>query len=223
MNKNKRRKITMMIQAAINLSENTKKALFILFLGIILLFVFVGYLSLAVQSAMKKQGSKADGMLQNVVRADYFSKEKEFMKFARKKNARVFFVQARIPFMIMLGAAIAYFLFCLFSGWWGYNPFGRERGFASLFYKFGDWPREKFFGISLISGWPKVLEVPTFKVEALFSYFFVPALLTGAVWFLICTQAFISRTIRIRKIASSIYRKKLAPEEPTQSTTTPIE
>ena len=214
----------MMTLAVINLSDNAKKALFILFLGIILLFVFVGYLSLAVQGAMKKQGSKADGMLQNVVRAELFSTEKEFMKFARKKNARVFYVQARIPFLIMLGATLAYVLFCLFSGWWGYNPFGRERGFASLFYQFGPWPREKFFGISLISGWPKVIDPPHFKVEALFSYFFVPALLVGAVWFLICTQAFISRTLRIRKIAASIYRKKLAPEEPTQSTpTTPVE
>ena len=214
----------MTIQAAINLSDNTKKALFILFLGIILLFVFVGYVSLAIQGVMRKQGSKADGMLQNVVKADLFTKEKDFMKFARKKNARVFFVEARIPFMIMLGATIAYLLFCLFSGWWGYNPFGRERGFASLFYKFGEWPREKFFGINLISGWPKVLEAPKFKVEALFSYFFVPALLTGAVWFLICTQAFISRTIRIRKIAASIFRKKLTPEEPTLTNpTTPIE
>lgn len=214
----------MMIQAAINLSDNTKKALFILFLGIILLFVFVGYLSLAVQGVMKKQGSKADGMLQNVVRAEYFTREKDFMKFARKKNARVFYVQARVPFLIMLGAALAYVLFCLFSGWWGFNPFGREKGFASLFYKFGEWPRESFFGIKLISGWPKVLETPKFKLEALFSYFFVPALLTGAVWFLISTQAFISRTLRIRKIAASIYRKKLAPEEPTQSTpTTPAE
>lgn len=214
----------MMTLAVINLSDNAKKALFILFLGIILLFVFVGYVSLAVQGAMKKQGSKADGMLQNVVRAELFSTEKEFMKFARKKNARVFYVQARIPFLIMLGATLAYILFCLFSGWWGYNPFGRERGFASLFYQFGPWPKEKFFGITLISGWPKVVDPPHFKVEALFSYFFVPALLVGAVWFLICTQAFISRTLRIRKIAASIYRKKLAPEEPTQSTpTTPAE
>lgn len=209
----------MMTLAVINLSDNAKKALFILFLGVILLFVFVGYVSLAVQGAMKKQGSKADGMLQNVVKAELFSKECEFMKFARKKNARVFYVQARIPFLIMLGATIAYLLFCLFSGWWGYNPFGRERGFASLFYKFGEWPKESFFGIKLISGWPKVLEKPQFKVEAIFSYFFVPALLAGAAWFLICTQAFISRTLRIRKIAASIYRKKLTPEEPTQSTT----
>ena len=109
----------MMTLAVINLSDNAKKALFILFLGIILLFVFVGYLSLAVQGAMKKQGSKADGMLQNVVRAELFSTEKEFMKFARKKNARVFYVQARIPFLIMLGATLAYVLFCLFS----LNPF----------------------------------------------------------------------------------------------------
>lgn len=207
-----------MTLAIINLSDNAKKALFILFLGIILIFVFVGYVSLAVQGAMKKQGSKADEMLQNVVKAELFPTEKEFMKYARKKNARVFYVQARISFLIILGCVLAYLLFCLFSGWWGYNPFGRERGFASLFYQFGEWPKEKFFGITLISGWPKVVAKPEFKVEALFAYLVVPAFVVGCVWFLICTQSFISRTLRIRKIMASIYRKKLAPEEPTATT-----
>ncbi len=207
-----------MTMAFINLSDNAKKALFILFLGIILLFVFVGYLSLAVQGAMKKQGSKADEMLQNVVKADYFTNEKEFMKFARKKNARVFYVQARIAFLIILGCVLAYLLFCLFSGWWGYNPFGRNAdrpGFATLFYQFGEWPKEKFFGIKLISGWPKVVSKPHFEVKAIFAYLAVPAFIVGCVWFLLCTQSFIARTIRIRKIMNSIYRKKLAPEEPT--------
>ncbi len=37
-----------MIYAAIKLSENTKKALIILFLAFILLFVLIGYISLAV-------------------------------------------------------------------------------------------------------------------------------------------------------------------------------
>ena len=206
-----------MTQAVINLSDNAKKALFILFLGIILVFVFVGYVSLAVQGAMKKQGSKADEMLQNVVKADYFTNEKQFMKYARRKNARVFYVQARIAFLVILGSILLYVLCSLFSGWWG-NPFGRERGIGSLFFQFGEWPKEKFFGITLISGWPKVVARPEFKVEALFSYLFVPPFLVGCGWFLICTQAFISRSLRILKIRNSIYRKKLAPEEPTSLT-----
>ena len=91
-----------MIYAAVKLSENTKRALIVLFLIFIILFVLIGYISLAVQGAMKKQGSKADEMLSNVVKAEYFDKEKPFRKFAWKKNIKVFFLEARIPFLILL-------------------------------------------------------------------------------------------------------------------------
>ena len=207
-----------MIYAAIKLSENTKKALIVFFLIFIILFVLIGYISLAVRGVMRKQGSKADEMLSDVVRAEYFEKENKFLKFGIKKNIKVFFLEARIPFLIMLGCWFAYLIYCLFTGKWGYNPLSDVDGFGTLLFKFGEWPKEKFFGITLISGWPQVIEKPHFEVSAIFSYLFVPANLVGIVWFLYYTQAYIARSIRIRKIAHSIYRKRLAPEEPTSQT-----
>ena len=62
-----------MILAAIKLSENTKKALIIFFLIFIIVFVLIGYISMAIESGMKKQGSKADGMLANVVKVEIFT------------------------------------------------------------------------------------------------------------------------------------------------------
>ena len=208
----------MMIYAAINLSENTKKALLIFFLVFIILFVLIGYISLAVQGVMKKQGSKADEMLANVTKAEYFDTEKKFRRFGIKKNVRVFFVEARIPFLILLGSWAGYILFCLFSGKWGYNPLNRQDGFGTLFYEL-NWPKEKFFGIQLVSGWPEVVTKPHFEAIAIFSYLFVPVNIFGIGWFLLCTQAYIARSLRIRVIARSIYRKKLAPTEPTSLTT----
>ena len=207
-----------MIFAAIKLSENTKRALIILFLIFIILFVLIGYISLAIQGLMKKQGSKADEMLHNVVKADYFEKEKAFRRFAWKKNGKVFYLEARIPFLIVLGCVIAYLLYCLFTGFWGYNPLSKTDGFGTLFFEFGPWPKEKFFGINLICGWPEVVTKPHFEVKALFSYFLVPAQIVGVAWFLYCTLAYISRSLRIFKIAKSIYRKKLVPDEPTSLT-----
>lgn len=206
-----------MTYAVINLSENTKKALLIFFLVFIILFVLIGYISLAVQGVMKKQGSKADEMLANVTKAEYFSTEKQFKKFSVKKNIRVFFVEARIPFIILLVAWFAYLLFCMFSGKWGYNPLNRQDGFATLFYELS-WPKEKFFGIKLVSGWPEVVSKPHFVPMAIFSYLFVPVNIFGIGWFLLCTQAYIARSFRARQIARSIYRKKLAPTEPTSLT-----
>ena len=100
-----------MIYAAIKLSENTKKALIVLFLIFIILFVLIGYISLAIEGLMKKQGSKADEMLSNVVKAEYFETEKPFRKFAWKKNIKVFFLEARIPFLLLLGSWFVYLLF----------------------------------------------------------------------------------------------------------------
>ena len=205
----------MMIYAAIKLSENTKKALIILFLIFIILFVLIGYISLAIEGVMKKQGSKADEMLTNVVKAEYFEKEKPFRKFAWKKNMKIFYLEARIPFLILLGSWLAYLLFCLFSGKWGYNPLSRTEGFGTLLFEFSEWPKEKFFGINLICGWPEVIGKPHFEAIAIFSYIFVPANIVGIGWFLFCTQAYIARSLRIRKIARGIYRKKLVQDEPT--------
>ena len=204
-----------MIYAAIKLSENTKKALIILFLIFIILFVLIGYISLAVEGVMKKQGSKADEMLSDVVRAEYFEKEKPFRRFAWKKNMKVFYVEARIPFLILLASWFTYLLFCMFTGKWGYNPLSRTEGFATLLFEFGEWPKEKFFGMTLISGWPEVVTKPHFEPIAIFSYIFVPANIVGILWFLYCTQAYIARVIRIRKISRGIYRKKLVQDEPT--------
>ena len=107
-----------MILAAIKLSENTKKALIIFFLIFIILFVLIGYISLAIEAGMKRQGSKADAMLANVVKAELFDSEKKFRRFAIRKNARVFYVESRVPFLIILGCGLAYVLYCLFTAKW---------------------------------------------------------------------------------------------------------
>ena len=206
-----------MILAAIKLSENTKKALIIFFLIFIIIFVLIGYISLAIEAGMKRQGSKADAMLANVVKAELFDSEKKFRRFAIRKNARVFYVESRVPFLVILGCGLAYVLYCLFTAKWGYNPFNKTDGFGTLLYEFSAWPKEKFFGIKLISGWPSVITKPHFEVPAIFSYILVPTLIVGVVWFLIYVLAYISRSIRIGKIARSIYRKKLVTDEPTST------
>ena len=207
-----------MIMAAIKLSENTKKALIIFFLIFIILFVLIGYISLAIEGVVKRQGSKADEMLSNVVKAEIFDKESKLIKFGIKKNARVFYLESRIPFIILLISWGAYLIFCLFSGKWGYNPLNKVDGFGTLLFEFSPWPKESFFGLKLISGWPSVISKPHFEVSALFSYFFVPVNLVGIVWFLLYVQAYIARSFRIRKIARSVFRKKLITDEPASLT-----
>lgn len=202
----------------VKLTENDKRLIIVLLLVVILLFVIIGYLSLFVKKIMDKQGSKSDEMLSNVVKAEYFDSEKKLIKFGIRKNARVFFKEARIPFLILCVAWFGFLLYCLFSGNWHYNPLSKEDGFGTLVFQLGEWPKEKFFGIKLISGWPDVVAKPHWVWKAWFSYLFVPLNLVGGVWFLICTQAYIARSLRIYKIAHGIFRKKLVAESaPTSS------
>lgn len=200
------------------MSENTKRTLIILLLIFIIIFVFIGALGTLVQGAMKKAGTKADEMLADVTKAEYFKKEKQFVHFGIKKNIRLFYREARIPFLILLGTIAAYLLYCLFGGApWGYNPFNNVDGFGSILIKFGEFPKQKFFGIKLISDWAPIIK-PTPTIKGLFSYIVVPINLATYVWILICTLGYIARSFRIRKIAKSIYRKKLVPDEnPTSS------
>lgn len=204
----------------IKLTENDKRLIIMLLLVFILLFVIVGYIALLVKKIMKKQSSKADEMLRNVVDAKYFSNEKSLIKFGIKKNIRTFYKEARIPFIILLVAWICYVLYCLFGNKWGYNPLNRTDGFGTLFYELSDWPKTEFFGLTIINGFPSATSTPHFELSAWFSYIFVPANIVGIIWFLLYVQAYIARSLRIYKIAHGIFRKKLVPEEPTQPTTT---
>lgn len=203
----------------IKLTENDKRLIIVLLLVIILLFVIVGYISLLVKKIMSIQGSKADGMLKNVVDARLFNNEKEFVKFGIKKNVRVFYKEARIPFIIIAAGFLFLLLYCLFSGNWHPGVFSRETGFGSLFPKL-EWPTTPFFHITIINGWPKIVEHAALKGAAWYSYVFVPVEAVGMVWWLVCTQAYIARSLRIYKIARGIYRKKLdeQPANPTPST-----
>ena len=195
------------------MSEDTKRVIILIFLIFILFFVIVGALYVLVKNIMKKQGSKADEMLSSVVNAGYFTKEKDLIRFGIRKNARVFYKQAVVPFLIFAGSWLAYLLFCMFSGKWGYNPFNRVDGFGTILFQYGPWQKAKFFGIKLISGFPPVIAKPHLVGAAWFSYIFVPVMLVGAVWFLLTTQSYIARSIRIRQIGRGIFRKKLVPDE----------
>jgi len=193
------------------MSSTTKKVLITIFAVVIVLFVVIGLISEAVKKLMKKQGLKADEMLANVTKVDYFKKESSYIKFGIKKNIRLFYQEARIPFLIILGCILTYILYCLFANQWGYNPFDRVNGFGSLLIRL-EWPKQRFFGINLVSDWPTIIKpIPT--KYAIFSYFFVPITFFGCGWFLYYTQCYIARSLRIRKIARSIYRKKLVPDE----------
>lgn len=196
----------------IALSENDKRVLIAILLVFILVFAIIGLLGSLVVHIMKKQGTKIDSLCHDVVVTRVVDNEKDFKRYARRKNWNTFYKASRIPLLIILVAGIIYLICCIVLNKWPYNLFDyKEYGFNTLFYVW-DWSDcySSFFGIKILSSWPTVtINTPHLTVNAIGSYIFVPVSLVGIIWYLITVQAFIARIFRIQKLAHSIYVKKL--------------
>lgn len=196
----------------IALTENDKRILIAIGLLFILVFVLVGYIALIIERVMKRQAKKAGIMMHDVVAAKVITNEKEFVKFGRKKNNRLFFKQAYIPFLILLAALITYILYGAITRNWGLKIFDHEKeGFGTLLFlwDFAKAPRVQWFGIQIISGWPPILNTPHFEVNAMASYLIVPCIFVGGIWLLITVQAHISRAFRIKKLSKTVFNPTL--------------
>ncbi len=204
----------------IKLTENDKRIIIALLLILILLFVLIGYISLAVKKVMKFQGKRAEDMLYNVVKTKQVYNERQLRIYGIRKNWRLFFKQASKPMIIL---AVAWLLFLVdgilieqngFAGIdiWDY----KTKGIGTLFF-IHDWsavPKGDFFFFKNIAvGFAPVISKPHFEITAWFSYIFVPANLIGIIWLLIDVQAYIARTYRIFKISMTIFKKTLDKPE----------
>ena len=196
----------------IKLSENDIRFLIVLFSVLILLFVLSGYLGYLVKKIMVWQGKVADTMMHDPVVTKSVTNTKQFRKLARKKNARLFFKNAWIPFCIILLAALTQVLYMLFKPNFDYNIFDYEsEGFATLLYiwDFANAPTETFFGITIVSDWPPLLNTPTFHVDAIISYILFPLYVVGITWYLYQVQAYIARGFKLFKLSRSVFNKSL--------------
>lgn len=196
----------------IKLTENDKRLIIALILIIVLLFFIIGCIVRVVKKTMQNQSKRADKMLHDVIEAKIFLKERQLIKFGIRKNWRVFFKQARIPFCIMLGATAVILIYCITMNNWHVNLFDNaEEGIGTLFhtFKWNETPTTKFFGITIVSDWPPLAYPPHWSWKAWGAYIFVPAMLTGTIWFLICVQAYIARSFRIRKIAKNVFNRPI--------------
>lgn len=209
----------------IKLTENDKRLIIVLLLIIILFFVIVGYVGLLVRKIMKFQAKKADDMLNDVVRAGVITEERKLWLFGIRKNWRVFFKQAWLPFLIIITSITILIIYCASMNNWDVNVWDyKEEGFGTLFHIF-DWdnaPRAKFFGVEIICDWPEVISTPHFSWKAWGSYLFVPGMFIGGIWFLIYVQAYIARAFRIKKLSKTVFRKSLDDYNANENVRSPI-
>lgn len=208
------------------LSEDSKRLIIALLFILIVLFVIVGCIGTLIRKVMKRQAHGADDMMYDVVRAGIFNRKKDLIKFGIKKNHLVFFKQAWRPFIVMVAASLIMIIYCIAMGNWKVNIFDYQtEGIGTLFHVF-DWanvPKTKIFGIEVMSDWPPLLSSPHWSWKAWGSYIFVPAMLVGLIWFMICVQAYIARTFRIFGIAKKVFSRSIDDLPPQEKPIEPIQ
>lgn len=193
----------------IALSENDKRLIFAILIVLILVFVLIGYIGFLVTRVMKWQGKKLDTIVADPVITRVITDKHHFIRYARKKNWRLFFKQSYVSILIMLLAVIILIVRDAIYKDFSYNPFNKEDGFGTLLFV---WDFSVCFrreGISLILNWPALVNTPHFTIEAWGGYLFVILILIGGVWYLIALQSLIARTIRMFQLSTSAFEKTL--------------
>ena len=196
----------------IKLSENEKRVIIALLIVFILIFVLIGLLGSLVVKTMKYQGKKMDNLVSDVVTTRVITTKKKFFPYARKKNRLQFFKQSYFP-IILLTIGLAILLIFEATHGFKYNPFNTDDGFGTLFYTFNLSNKEayttKIFGLTVISSWPPIATEPHFVWKAWAAYLSLPIILVGGLWYLVTAQCYLARTIRMYKLASTIFDKSL--------------
>lgn len=203
-----------MINLAIKLTEGDKRFLLFLLVALLLVFVIIGYLGLIVERIVKYQAKRAGVMLHDVVETGVINNPKAFLKFGFKKNNWLFFKQSIVPMIILFVSFLILLIYFMIKQEFSINLFDHSvggEGFTTLLFlwDFNAAPREKFFGIEIISDWAPLMNVPHFEVNAIASYLFVPTFLLGAIWFLIITQAYIARFVKIVLLSKTVFARTL--------------
>lgn len=206
------------------LTENDKKLIIAIVLFFIVILAVLILICLLVKKVCKEQAKKVGTLMHDLVYAGVITSSKQFKKVAGYKNRVTFFKEARIPFLIILVSLIASFIYMGCTGNWNFaalfSDYGEKvsdgiytggTGFATILYlwDYSAFPTTTIFGMTVISDWAPLLQVPHAEITALFSYFFCIAFVVGLGWFAFTIQAFAARTYKIYQLANSIYEKSL--------------
>lgn len=194
----------------ISLSENDKRLIFALLIVLILVFVLIGYFGFLITKVMKWQGKKLDSLVADPVVTHVITNKHHFIRYARKKNWRLFFKQAYIPILIMITGALVLLIRDAIMKDFAYNVIDHEKtGFGTLLFLWDFSSCFKREGAALIVNWPVLINTPHFSVDAIVSYIFMISMIVGGAWYLVVLQSLISRTIRMYYLSTKAFEKSL--------------
>ena len=194
----------------ISLSENDKRLIFALLIVLILFFVLMGYLGFLVTRIMKWQGKKLDTLCADPVITRVITDKKHFIRYARKKNWRLFFKQTYIAIIILLVGALTLIIRNAVMRDFSYNVFDYNKtGFNTVLFIWDFSGCFKKEGISIVLNYPVLVNRPHFSPDAIVSYIFMTCMIVGGIWYLIALQSLIARTIRMYYLSTKTFEKTL--------------
>ena len=185
------------------------KVILVIFLVVIIFFVLIGLIGKLIEIIMTKQGKAVDHDMANLVMSKVIDNKKDFKKIAMYKS-RVRFLKASIyPLILLFIAFLTWIIYACSIKNFSQSIFNRETGIMSLFYELDFSSIEYYppFGIA----WNKLVWIkPTpFSDIRITNYFIFFFLITGLIWYLVVTQAYVARFFRINKLSKTIYSVNL--------------
>ncbi|HKM02912.1 MAG TPA: hypothetical protein VJZ31_03195 [Bacilli bacterium] len=198
----------------LKLSETDKRLIIVIFLLLILIFVLFGVIYDSVKVLMDKQGKKIDALMSLPIASGLIMNRKQFKKIAHYKNDVQFYKTFSRVIALLLVTGILHLVYHLIMQYVyqiQLNLWATETGFSTIIYTF-DWanmPRSTFFGITLPSDWPAVTNRPHFVPQAIGSYVIFPLYVVAAIGAFMSILAYLSRTLRVRKLANSLFSADL--------------
>ncbi len=194
------------------MTESERRLVFALIMIVLLLVVLAGFIGWWIYRVMKWQGKKMDNLVHDVVVTRIITDSKSLQKYGRKKSFAYFFKQAWIPVLLIAVAFLILLINDLIIDDFHYNVFNTDTGIATLFFLWDfDDPDiyTTVFRMRVLAHWPELTHTPTFVVDAITSYLFIPICGVGMVWFLVCVQCLVSREWRLRTLCQKVFDKSL--------------
>ncbi len=185
------------------------KVILVIFLVVIAFFILFGLIGRLIEIIMQKQGKGVDHDMGNLVLSKVVDNKKDFKKIATYKSRKRFLKASITPLIILLIAFLIWIVYACAINNFSQSIFNRETGIMSLFYELDFSSIEYYppFGIA----WDKLVWIkPTpFTDARITNYFIFLFLITGVIWYLVVTQAYVARMFRINKLSKTIYSMNL--------------
>jgi hypothetical protein len=188
--------------------------LYLILIVVLLTFALIGGIGWLFETLIKRYGDQVDADTWKLYETRTINTPKEFSRIAFKKSHRQAFKDffwAILTLGLTVGLLFGYMAIAndptLLNDLTNYQT----RGFNTVFPIF-DWsniPRSDFFGVSIISDFPPLLNLPRFVPEAIISYALFLMTVFGLFLLIRANLALIGRTLRIQTKRNRIFMKNL--------------